>query len=129
MNTFFSYIYYRFAKAYFKWDGRRAVTAVFGVTGIQMFWLMDFIFLISKFFPPQSWVQENKQLIKWSFLGLTFLLLFVNYRIHDGKYNQYKKRWISEQIMQSRIRGLCVVILIVLPLILMPIIINSTIKF
>lgn len=123
MNQIFEYIYYRLNKGYFKWDGRRGSTALFGVTFVQLFWLLDIFLFVDKLLPFGTFPRD-KNLMTTIFAVVFGVALYFNYRIHDGKYNTYKRRWASEAAFQRRLRGVFVIIAIVLPIVLAPIIIN-----
>lgn len=122
---FFAYIYYRINRFYFKWDGRRGSTAIVGLTSIQVLWIFDLYLAIDKCYLSRKIILEHKNEIAYSFIALMLLLLAINYKLFDGNYNKYRSKWKNEMKSTSFIRGILIILLIVTPLLLIPIVINS----
>lgn len=123
MMRMFKYIYYRINRFYFKWDGRRGATALVGLSFSQISWVFVFFILLYKFY-FKNYQLADKEPGKFVFYGISILLIYINYRLHDGRYNEYRRIWSSETKSQFYIRGFLVILYIVLPLILFPILIN-----
>lgn len=119
----FKYIYYRINRFYFNWDGRRGATSLVGLSFSQFSWIMVFFMVLYIFYlHDQQWI--DKEAMKYIFCGSSVLLIFVNYRIHDGKYNEYKRIWANETKGQFYVRGILVILFILVPFFLFPLIIN-----
>jgi hypothetical protein len=125
MKDFFSYIYYRINESYFKWDGRKGFTSLLGVSMIQFMWPFVLLVLISKFtLEPTDLNRYGKAA---SYIGalIFFVIVFINYVVYNGKYNFYRSKWGNEERKKRIRKGILIVLLMAVPWILLPLIINS----
>jgi hypothetical protein len=125
MKEFFGYIYYRINKAYFKWDGRAGFTSILGVSMIQFMWLFVLIVFVSKFYFLPGELEPYVKGIKYAALACLGVIILLNYITYNGKYNYYRSQWREEDRRQRITRGILIVLLMALPWILFPIIVNS----
>ena len=125
MKNFFGYIYYRVNKVYFKWDGRRGFTSLLAVSMIQIMWPFILFALVSKFIWLPGELSSYKQEIKIFVLAIFAIIIFVNYLVYDQTFHLYRRKFSAEDQKKAVTRGVGIVLLLVLPWILLPIIINS----
>ena len=89
-NFFFDYIYYRIAKAYYKWDGRTGTTGIAAVTMIQMFLIIDIFALVSKFFFDKFFFKPYVQQVSVVFILVIAIIFVLNYWKYNGSFNSLK---------------------------------------
>lgn len=112
---YFDYIYYRLTKAYFKWDGRKGITSIIGVSMLQSMLIGDFVALILGFlYTKEQTAPYSKSLaISWAVVFVGFI--FFNFYRYKNRYNEFKKRWSNESKTQTILNGILVVIALLLP--------------
>ena len=111
-NFFFDYIYYRIAKAYYKWDGRTGTTGIAAVTMIQMFLIIDIFALVSKFF-FKPYVQQ----VSVVFILVIAIIFVFNYWKYNGSFNKFKGHWKNESEKRRIWKGLLIALSFFIPLI------------
>ena len=126
MKEFFGYIYYRLNKVYFKWDGRRGITSILAISMIQFIWPFIALLLVSRFAFTPSELAPFKSEVKYAACIIFIMLYFFNYKVYSQNYNAYKNKWRNEGMKQKKQRGVGIILLLALPWMLLPIIINST---
>jgi hypothetical protein len=115
----FDYIYYRLVSFYFKWDGRNGITAVIGVSMIQVLTVIDIVLFFTRLNFSRSELAPYSKTIGYAGLGITFLVIVINYFRYRNKYNSFKKKWKHESKSERRRKGVLVIICLVLPLLLL----------
>lgn len=114
-NFFFEYIYYRLYRFYFKWDGRNGITAIIGVSMIQVLLIIDLLAIIGRLFFTRQETHPYSRLFGYVAIGVMMLLMLYNYFRYYNKYGEYKKRWSQEKREVYTKKGFYVVVSLLLP--------------
>jgi len=117
MKYLFDYIYYRFYKAFFKWDGEDGHRAILAVTLAQVLIIAVILLAIFVFFWGRAILFPYSKLIGMSGVALVFILMFVNGKVYDGKFSEFDNRWRDESEDKRILKGLMILIVIILPFI------------
>jgi DMSO/TMAO reductase YedYZ heme-binding membrane subunit len=108
----FNYYFYRIAKAYYKWDGKEAATAVVGLSLLQFFLLTAVIIPVSRlFFSRVETAPYAKDLGLLAAGFIILLSLYNSYKYRD-QYAVLQVQWRAETATQRRFRGAMVVLAI-----------------
>jgi hypothetical protein len=122
----YSYMYYRLASWYFKIEGKGKIS--YGATAIvtlsQVLILTDVIgFVILDRFP-----QAERSVIIHKFYPfyLVFILIvaFINDKVYKNKFEIFHERWKNETGKPKNMGNIVIILLILLPLILIPVLLN-----
>jgi len=114
MIIFFDYIFYRIAQINirkdFNFDGR----AVIAVSLLQAFFIQIFLsVLLVCFFAKQDILANSKLLCVLA--GIIFILLiYLNYKRYNGKYEIYQVKWGNENIYIRIFKGVVVILCYIL---------------
>lgn len=116
-NFFFDYIYYRFYKFYYRWDGENGITALLGVSMIQCLIVFNIFLLCERFFYTKSEVALKGDSSKVAYIAVTFfiaLLLYNGFK-YRNKYNEFRDRWVEESQYKRKIKGFFVLVTLIIP--------------
>ncbi|HTE01614.1 MAG TPA: hypothetical protein VK668_20140 [Mucilaginibacter sp.] len=118
MNFFFDYIYFRITKWKYKSQGSNSATAISFIAVMQTMFIEAFINPMFKFYLTQDYMRLHARQLGW-IAGVIFVfLMFVNYRIFDGKYEQFEVKWKDETPNKRFYKGVLVVFSFFIPIIL-----------
>ncbi|PJJ48095.1 hypothetical protein [Hymenobacter chitinivorans] len=115
MNPF-DYVFYRFARHYYKKDGRDAFTAQIVVSLLQSLWAIAIIYMIlSATLPFVDRVQFLKASSKY-FILISGPILYLNYRRYRNTYWELAGRWREKETeAQLLVRSLGLILFVLLP--------------
>lgn len=113
----FDYIYYRLVSFYFKWDGRNGITAVIGISMIQVLTAVDILLFFARLFFSRSEIAPYSRTLGYIAVTILFLVIAANYFKYRNKYNSFKKQWIHETKSQRAKKGVLVVFCLITPII------------
>ena len=119
---FFDYIYYRLYKFYYKWDGRNGITAVMGVSMIQVLIVISILIGFAKIIFSDLEVIQYSKVLGYSGVIMLFIIIWYNYKKYQSKFIDFQNRWKDEPIRVRFYKGMLVIFCLVfswLPLILM----------
>lgn len=122
----YSYMYYRLATWYFKFEkkGKISYGASILVSLSQVLILTD----IFGFFLLEFYKQSERQLLMSKFkpfyIVLILIIAFVNDFRYRNKYDIYQERWENQTKNQKYLYGLIISLLLIIPLVFIPIILN-----
>ncbi len=118
LRSFFSYMFYRITKAYFKWDGRQGFTAILAISMFQILIIGCSVILILRIFIDRSQLQNYSYLFKNVAVFLGFLLVIFNYRTYSKNYSRYKERWKNESKPLKYLKGILIILTLIFPWVL-----------
>ncbi len=119
-------MYYRLATWYFKFEkkGKISYGASILVSLSQVLILTDiFGFLLLEFY-EQSERQAFMNKLKPFYIVFILVIAFANDFRYKNKYDVYKEKWESQNKNEKNIYGVIIFLLIILPLVFAPIILN-----
>ena len=117
---FFDYIYYRVAKAYFKWDGRDGATGIIAVGMIQGVVFLFVAGLFMHLFLTEGQELRFKEVITPKQFAGVVMLVFIafNYFKYRKRYDELNQKWENEPKSTRRRNGILVVISMIAPFLL-----------
>jgi uncharacterized membrane-anchored protein len=115
MKFTFAYIYYRVCKAFFKWDGSEGNRAIWAVTMIQTLIIFDLIIMLLTLFWGHTSLFPYSKILGMSAVVVLFILMIVNGRKYDGRYDELDARWKDESQRKKLLKGCVVTLAMVLP--------------
>jgi ABC-type Fe3+ transport system permease subunit len=118
------YIYYRIAKAYFKWDGELAATAIVIMSLLQSFFLLVISTTIIRRFVSRTDTAPYAKQIGGVGIVVFLVLCALNYFKYKGKYHLLSLRWKDENPTQRRLRGVMIIFIIPISIVLLVVIGN-----
>lgn len=122
----FDYMYYRIATWYFRRErkGKLSVQASMLVSLSQILIITDIGGLIILETLEASVSSQLMKQYSPLYIGIILLISFYNDWRYKGKYERYHERWMSEGDFNRNIRGIGVIILILVPLLFLPFLLN-----
>jgi len=111
-------MFYRIAKAYFKWDGQDGITAIITVSLCQSLIIMDIIFVIIRLLYPRQETLGIGNIGKVVVIASLVIIIFANFIRYKNRYDDYKLIWSSEKPSRKRINGFLVILSLILPLVI-----------
>jgi len=115
LATSLDYMYYRTARAYYKWDGKQGITAVFGValfiSALSCFSCLAFGRLL---FGKTIFLQY-KTLFESVIVGVSLLILFFTFKRYLNSFDNLHERFKDESEFTRKWKGLIVVVFYILP--------------
>ncbi len=124
--SIYSYMYYRLATWYFRFEkkGKISYGASILVSLSQVMILTD----ILGFFLLEFYEQSERQIVMDKFKPVYIILLlaisFLNDFRFKNKYDIYKEKWENQSKKDKNFYGLVIFLLLIIPLIFTPIILN-----
>jgi len=116
MSAFFAYLYYRVCKVFFKWDGIDGNRAIWAVTTIQTLIICDFALVIFIFFGgSRAALFSYSKMIAVSVVVVSIILMIVNGRKYDGRYDELDSRWKDEPENKKIFNGFLLILSMMLP--------------
>lgn len=100
---------------YFKWDGRTGITGIIGITMIELLLLLDVVVVFNTIFLTRAQIKEYVEFGKWIILLLYAIMLFLNYKKYNGKYNPLRSRWKDEPRKYRIVKGFLVILALIVP--------------
>ncbi len=100
---------------FFKRDGRTGFTGIVIISVMQGLFIEVCILEISKLiFTEDQGVLYAKQ---FGYLGaaIGLLLMYINNKKYNGKYNQYRYYWKDEPKKKRILKGFCIIITLLIP--------------
>lgn len=116
MNFSLDYVYFRLQQFYFKWDGRNGITAVIGVSMIQVLTAADIVFCIIRLCYSRQEISPYSKILSSIFVIILLIVVIYNHYKYKNKYNSFKKRWKDESHRQRIIKGILVIVSLILPM-------------
>lgn len=114
--NFLDYMYYRFAKAYHKWDGESGLTGIMAIALFLSLTLIDVIGVAYFSFFSDEFRIYNKELAKLTGVLIIGIIIFFTYRRYKHKYSLYDAKWGNE-IRSTRIKkGVLIMLLFIIPI-------------
>jgi hypothetical protein len=110
------YMYYRIAKAYFKWDGKDGITAIFTISFFYCFLTCLPGILIARYFFGQSFLVQYGSIAKLSLIVLALVFLILNFMRYRGKFDILENIYKNEDSRSKTWKGIFVVLALVTPL-------------
>ncbi len=114
MKTFFEYVYYRAAKAYYKQEGgNESVMGLIAVGTIQVFPIIDLgSYWAFKAYGSGYMVSHAKQ--NAYIAGAFFIFLgVINFFVYKDKYPVYATRWGNESRLRSVLGGSGIILMFI----------------
>ena len=112
---FWGYIYYRITQAYFKWDGRNGITAVLGVSMIQVLLSADLILIFLRIIFSRQQIAPYSKYMAYPIVIIFLIVAVINDFKYKNKFASYKSVWKDEPEKEKFIKGLLVIGLLILP--------------
>jgi amino acid transporter len=117
MWTFFDYVYYKLAKAYYKWDKDSGSTALAGLTLMQTLMLGCLILIPERLMFPVSTTSKYTKTTGYIALIIVIIIFILNYIRYSKKYPELEERWKDESY--PVIKGALVILALAAPLIIL----------
>lgn len=115
MNTWLDYIFYRTAQLFYKRGGRRGFPGVIVISLSQSFLIMAVVFLLENHFVEKAAKASYNQEVEYIIVIMFVLLIYLNYRKYEGKYNKLRFTWKDEEQGERFFKGILVVASLILP--------------
>jgi hypothetical protein len=123
LRRLFDYIFYRFGKAYYKWDRRSAITAICALTFMQSLWIAIFIMVPARLIYPLS-VTSKYTKISGFLMGVLMLVIYhLNEKRYADQYNKIKTRYVDES--HVFIKGILVIVAVFSPVAIIIVCVNK----
>ncbi|MFI5452038.1 hypothetical protein ACHMWN_07745 [Pedobacter sp. UC225_61] len=119
MKKVFAYIFYSMTKFYLKWDGKKGIVAVCGVSMIQTLLLADLCIFLMKFYFEQDEIKPYSKIVSYFFGLFFFILSTINEYYYKNKYDKFRLYWKDETDSQKISRGFLVVVSLIVPWVLL----------
>lgn len=116
MMRLFDYIYYRFAKAYYKWDGESGITGIMAVALFVSLILIDILGIIYFNAFSLEFRLENKENAKIVAILLVTGVIFLSLRRYKNKLPLFEKEWGNEERGKKIRNGILIILLMLLPI-------------
>ena len=111
MKEFFEYFYFRFAQKNYKRDGSLASTALIAISITQLLILYNIIFFFREFINPEI---RKLYLYEKIIFGLLFVVInYINYKLYNKKYFEFRERWKDETVKQRKFKYFLIILFIV----------------
>lgn len=115
MVTLLDYMYYRTARAYFKWDKKQGVSAIFNValflSALSCFSCIAFCrWLLGKAF-----FLQYDALIKTIIIVVSLLILFLSFKRYWNSFDKFHERFKDEQEFTRKWKGVIIVLVYIFP--------------
>jgi uncharacterized membrane protein YphA (DoxX/SURF4 family) len=117
LRNFFDYIFYRFGKAYYKWDKGKATTSVWALTFMQTFLVANLIYIPIRLIYPVEIFSGYKNPMKIVLILIMLLFFYFNHKRYSNLYDTIKKKYENESY--SFIKGILVFIAVFGPMIIL----------
>ena len=114
MSFFFDYIFYRVTQFYFKWDGRRGLTAIAAISLIELMLLIDAALLYFRLVNGTNKRQMHPG-EQWLVAAICMALFINNSKKYDNNYNKYRHYWKDESQGKRFYKGFFVLLALVIP--------------
>ena len=118
MTFYFDYIYYRFYKVFYKWDGEEGNRALLSITAIQTMLVFDLAYLIMRVLYSPDVLKPYAKGIGISVICLGIAIYVRNYRIYTGRYHFLHEHWKHESRAIGFYKGLLIFASILFPILL-----------
>ena len=115
MGLFFEYLYYRICKAFFKWDGVEGNRGIWAVTMVQTLTVFDLILTFFSLLRGRSSLFSYSTILGMSAVVILFIVMFLNGRKYDGRYQEFDARWKDEPENKKILKGFLVLLVMVVP--------------
>ncbi len=106
IGIFFDYVFYRIAKAYHRFDGNSAATAVVVVGWLPALWVVWIMLFIDKYIFVNYLPEKGFGQTAASLCLIGIVISGFRYR---GKFAELKERWINESSRLKTIKGILIV--------------------
>lgn len=124
MIRLLDYIYYRFAKAYYKWDSESGITGVMAVALFVSLVLIDILGIIYFNVFSNEFRLENKENAKIIGILLIVGIIFFSLRKYKNKFPHFEKKWGDEERGKKIRNGILIILLLLLPIVIPVIYLN-----
>jgi hypothetical protein len=114
----FDYLFFRVAKAYYKWDKSEANTAVIAISFTQFLILFTIPVAVSRCFYTRTELAPNAKHYAYVGAGILVILILVNSYRYNNKYNFYLKRWSDQSKNIKFLGGVFTLAMLLVPLIM-----------
>jgi len=115
MQFFYGYIYYRIIELNFNNKGKADNIAVSIISISQSFLLLAVLNPISSIFFSKSFFENHSKQFGWVGALICLCLLAVNYKIFNGKYNEYRRLWKNESKEKKIAKDILGLIVLIIP--------------
>ena len=116
MMNLIDYMYYRCAKAYYRWDGETGITGIMAVTLFISLIIIDILGIIYFEVASEEQRMNNKGLSKGVAILIIILILLFFFKRYRNKYGLYNQKWINDDKRKRIINGILLVILFLIPI-------------
>jgi uncharacterized membrane protein YidH (DUF202 family) len=93
MQKALDYAFYRIARFYYKWDGRRGITAIMAISLYEGLVLANIYYTFSTLFSSTPRPPFNSKLV---FGILMVSIIGANIRMYSNRYNRLHLKWRDE---------------------------------
>lgn len=124
MMRLLDYIYYRFAKAYYKWDGESGITGIMAVALFVSLVLIDILGIVYFNAFTNEFRMENKENAKFVGILLIAGVIFLSLRKYKNKLPLFEKKWGNEERGKKIRNGILIILLLLLPIFIAVIYLN-----
>jgi hypothetical protein len=93
MQKALDYAFYRVARFYYKWDGRRGITAIMAISLYEGLVFLSVYYTLSTLLSSNPYPPFNYKLV---FGTLIVAIIGANMKIYSNRYNKLHLRWKDE---------------------------------
>jgi amino acid transporter len=125
MMDLLDYLYYRFANAYYKWDGKSGITGIMAVALFISLLFIDILGIIYFSTFTYDFRIQNKETAKIVGVVVIGIVFFFSFRRYKNNFSIYDERWRNEDRNERFKKGILIVLLMILPIIIPIIFLNA----
>jgi len=111
------YMFYRIAKAYYKWDSQEAITAIFTISIFYCFLICFPAVLITRYYFGRSFLTENANIAKPILIIVALFFLLLNFFRYRGKFDILSDKYKNETVRKRTLKGILVLLALLVPII------------
>ena len=109
------YIFYLTAKAYYRWDKKDAVTAVFVIAIFLCSLIILPAILFTRIYFGKSFLIENESTAKSISIIIALIILIISFFRYRKRFDILNEKYKNENIRSKKIRGVLVICILLLP--------------
>ena len=111
----FDYMFFRIAKAYYRWDGKQGITAIFTISLFYCSLLFIPLITYTRAFYGKSFLIYNESFIKPFLIILPLIILIFNTLRYWGKFDQLNEKYKNENLKSKKLKGILIIVTLSLP--------------
>ena len=110
-------MFYRIAKAYYKWDNKETITAIFLISFFYCFLICFPAIMIAGHIYGRSFLTKNESIAKPILIAVALFVLLLNFIRYRGKFDILSERFKNESLRERTYKGILVVLALIVPII------------